>query len=233
MRPLFLLLALLAVPASAVAQDCAMTFSGDGHAFCVSPLGQLASIQRPIGTERLDTSDIREGFTVCRGDDFGNIRAYAADDNINIDTAQFDADAHTVTLTDFGGLEVRQTFTWNQSEHALRVTMRVKNVGSATITNVRVQRAVDAGTNRGGATDASAFVWTADGAGLELGADSSRVSHGAFITSPDRYDRFDCGSFGDFDGHAGTTRIVQRVLYDFGTLRPNQYGTGTFLYRLF
>jgi hypothetical protein len=229
--------------------------SGSGANFLgvkVSNHGNLLSFESPAGQEAVFLSEGNEGYMVCSGAD--NPRANGRDtggEELGFSAPTFaqpnGAGTFPLTVTrntTDGGFQLKQV--WNKPdavEKDLTITMTLKNVSSATIQGILLQRTGEfdvgsTGTDRGAAAGDSVWQWDdrngpdSPPVGLMLTALTFATNHGGdIVTSSEWFDhaRLQCGA-SPTPTPTATGDFGMRLAYSLGSLSAGQSKTVKFEY---
>ncbi len=246
--------ALWAVTATADTECFSTHTSGAGEtyfAFCISEHGNVVQLESPEGFEHLAVGVIGEGYVLCSFEAFHGYDAGFAELGLLAPTISQPNGPNTFPLTitrdtSDGKLRLRQTFSRDNSEKDLRVTMTVTNRTALRIRAVNLHRYFDGDIDGGGTnnryatTPDSVWGWKdgADHHGLMLTALTFSTYHFAVM---ERYANWDPTAGGSASSCAPNTigdftvpgNFVGRVGYVLGDLAAGQSKTVSVLYSRF
>lgn len=238
--------------------DCiAELMFGTGQNFfhiCISSHGNIATIRSPAGYAHIIQGDDDEGYVVCGTGADNSYDSGPAEEGWGPSTISQPGGANTFPLTitrqTFDAkFELEQTFDWNPQEREILITMALKNISGAQITDIKLARYFDGNISRIMNSlphdntddiydrDADA-VWGKDngaGAGhhmLMLAAQTLGLSHTAAVET-----------IADFTATRATCTpvpvpvptapgdYVGRLTYNVGTLNPGVRRVVKYIYR--
>ena len=219
-------------------------------AFCISERGNIEDIESPAGFVH---NEYGEGYVACGSGITGDYDSGTDFAGWGAPTADQPNGAHKFPLTitrksTDGKLELNQTFDWDTAQKEITVTMVLKNISAASMTNVKLARYFDADVDTYGFNayddifDAdSDSVWGRQAAesgprhGLLLSALSLGVTHSAVVEKSSDWEltRKTCTPASVPTPAASPDDYIGRLTYSLGTLAANQSKTVIVLYKRF
>lgn len=220
--------------------------------FCISDHGNILELQSPANFTQIG---IREGYVAC-GTGAANAYDTGSDESgWGASTITQPGGANTLPVTikrqsTDGKFELTQTFTADSAQKEITITMVLKNISAASITNVKLARYFDGdlsgSLNNGDAGDDiynrdTDSVWGKDNGagvghhGLALTALSFAQSRSMAVES---YGNFSMASFGNCSPFAENVPTapgdyVGRLTYNLSTLAAGVSKTVKVIYRRF
>jgi len=187
----FILLALATMASAQATTVCQSTFtSGAGLfslQFCVTDNGNIAQLSTPVGVEHIRTGTIGEGYGICdttTGVEYADYSGGGATANWLPPVITQPGGANTFPLTigrttSDGIWQLRQTFTRNVGDRAVKIKMELFNQTAVTRT-ANLVRYADVDANGAAANAFQATLFSAYAANINLvGIQLRDVAHGA------------------------------------------------------
>lgn len=207
--------------------------------FCISDHGNVEKLISPGPYTEINTA---EGYVVCSQSGVHGYDAGFSEDGWGAASVSQPGGANTLPLTitrqsTDGKLELKQTFDWNGLEKEISITMELKNLTAAAITNVLVTRYFDGDLGGNGSDDTYTTIkdsvfgldYTPNAyksQGIMLTALSQNISHSFQIDSFGHWNPIgnleqtarQCVSSTPIASPASSNDLLGRLIYKLGTI---------------